>query len=190
MVWGLPSWVGQERWNGRWFEFQHLSKAELRGFTGSEFDEYESFAVVRDPYSRLVSQFLWRQTVSTHYPNSSIRVFESVGALLEAIPRDIDAHWDEHIKSANQNDANFLIHVRPQHHYVFDDKAICLVDHILRFEQLQTDIAPLLEPRGLSAKTFRNNPIRCLEAYFSQQQLDLVADLYGPDFLHFSYPHL
>ena len=69
MVWGLPSWFGQQQRDGRWYEFQHLTLTELRGFVGDEFAGFESFAVVRDPYARLVSEFLWRQTIIEHNPD-------------------------------------------------------------------------------------------------------------------------
>ncbi len=70
-----------------------------------------------------------------------------------------------------------------------DTRGTRLVDRILRFEQLRTDISLLLEPRGLSAEEFRSNPARNLEEYFNQEQLDLVSDLYSQDFARFSYSH-
>ncbi|MCP5025245.1 MAG: sulfotransferase family protein [Actinomycetia bacterium] len=189
MVWGLPSWVGQEERQGRWFEFQHLSLPELREFTGNEFDQYESFAVVRDPYARLVSEFRWRQAISTDHPHSTTRGFESIAAFLSAIPRDIDTHWEDHIGSADQSEANFLIHVRPQHHYIFDAGGTLLVDHVLRFERLRQELTPLLQSRGLSADTFNSTPSWALEEYFDQGQLDLVSEIYARDLARLPYSH-
>jgi len=63
MQWGRESWVGQEKKNGRWYEYQHLSMQELRSLAGSPFPDHASFAVVRDPYTRLVSDYAWREWI-------------------------------------------------------------------------------------------------------------------------------
>lgn len=188
MVWGLPSWFGQQQRDRRWYEFQHLTLTELRGFVGDEFAGFGSFAVVRDPYARLVSEFLWRQRIVAHNPESFLRGFDSFDAFLDAIPDDIDAAWNDHVAGATKSETNFLIHVRPQHHYVGDTHGRIDADHIVQFEQLPDDLAPILEPLGLSTASFQRTHERNVAPYFGPAQLDRVAALYAPDFELFSYP--
>ena len=117
-----------------------------------------------------------------------MRGFDSFDDFLDAIPDDIDAAWDDHVDGATKSETNFLIHVRPQHHYVCDTEGRIDVDHIVRFEQLPDDLAPILEPRGLSTASFRRAHGRDVAPYFDPAHLDRVAALYARDFHLFSYP--
>ena len=79
--WTSEFWVGQERRNGRWYEYQHLSMRELRSLTGSTFETFDSFAVVRSPYARLVADYIWRRR-RQRGPHGAVRVFDSFDAFL------------------------------------------------------------------------------------------------------------
>jgi hypothetical protein len=182
MKWGPESWVGQAKKNGRWYEYQHLSLVELRSLAGSLFSDYASFAVVRDPYTRLVSDYAWRQWIQQSYPNSPTQFFDSFDAFLHAIPKDINTHWSDHVSRADQKWANFLIHIRPQIQYVFDHKENCLVDDILKYEELEQAFARLLARFGLHADGIRSPSIRKIDEYFSREQLNRVNEIYARDF--------
>lgn len=182
MVWGPKSWLGQERHGGRWYEYQHLSLDELRQLADSSFTSFTSFAVVRDPYTRLISDFEWRVWLKASHPNSPIQFFDSFDEFIEAIPDDIDSRWSENIRGADQKWANFLIPVRPQHHYVLDDQGTCLVDEVLRYEHLQQDLADFLEPFGLRPGNVRPPRIRKPDEYFTRAQVERLHGVYAGDF--------
>ena len=143
MEWGRESWLGEEHKRGRWYEYQHLTWVELQALSNGEFEAWEAFAVVRDPYARLVSDYLWRMSVGAPDPDSAIRVFDSFGSLVGAIPLDVDAGWHGHIRGADRMQANFLIHVRPQHHYAFGEDGSCLLDEVISFENIATELGLL-----------------------------------------------
>jgi len=187
MEWGLKSWLGQEKINGRWHEYQHLSMMELRSLAESEFPGFTSFAVVRDPYTRLISDFVWRQKIELRYPGSATQFFDSFDAFLQAIPKDINTHWSDHIYGADQARANFLIHIRPQYQFVLDHKGNCLVDDILSYENLCQDLHLVLQRFGLHAENIRSPQIREPGEYFSREQIKLVNEIYARDFEDFSY---
>ncbi len=180
MEWGLQSWVGQERRDGRWFEFQHLTYEELMSFTGSQYDAFTSFAVVRNPYLRLVSDYLWHRAP----PRAT---FDSLDAFLHSIPKDMDTNWKKYIARAEQAAANVLIHARPQHQYVFDASGKCLVDEVLRFESLEHDVARFLKPYGLSDSFIKPRRARSIHQYFDRAQLDLINEIYAKDFERLNY---
>jgi hypothetical protein len=187
MTWSPESWVGQEKKNGRWYEYQHLSMPELRSLAGTVFPGYASFAVVRDPYSRLVSDYTWRRLIQQHYPESPTQFFDTFDAFLNAIPEDISARWPDHIHSADQKWANFLIHVRPQHPYVLDEQGNCLVDDILEYEKLDKDLGVVLRRHGLHAEGIRSPPNREIDEYFSREKIKKVNEIYARDFELFSF---
>jgi hypothetical protein len=188
MVWGPGSWFGQEQRAGRWYELQHLTWPELGSLSGLSLEEYASFAVVRDPYERMVSDYLWRRSPGADDPDSPLRSFDSFAAFIGAIPPDLDARWAEFIDGADQPDANFLIHVRPQHHYVFDDEASCLVDDLLRFETLDRDLGGLFDRHGLVTHNIRRPPPRDMGQFYDRGLLDHVNAVYAADFDHLGYP--
>ncbi len=187
MEWGLNSWLGQEKVNGRWYEFQHLSMMELRSLAESEFPGFRSFAVVRDPYTRLISDFIWRQWIKSSYPNSPTLFFNSFDDFLQAIPKDINTHWSDHVHGVDQARVNFLIHVRPQYQFILDQKGNCLVDDVLSYENLCQDLPLVLEPCGLHAENIRSPQIREPDEYFSREQIKLVNEIYARDFDYFPY---
>ena len=160
-------------------ELESLSNGGLAG--------YDSFAVVRNPYARLVSDYLWRQQLRRQFPDAPIRVFHSFEGFVHAIPEDLDCRWFEHVENQDREHASFLIHVRPQYQYVFDLKGECLVDEIFRFERLDLDMAPLFERHRLSQTGIRAGPERDFEAYYSRALLDRVNEIDVLDFECFSY---
>lgn len=187
MEWGPESWVGQEKINGRWYEYQHLSMMELRSLAKSEFPGFTSFAVARDPYTRLISDFAWRQWIQSEHPGSPTQFFDSFDAFLQAIPKDINTLWPDHVYGADQAWANFLIHIRPQYQFIFDKNDNCLVDDVLSFENLAQDVPLVLDRFGLHAENIRSPQIRQPDEYFSREQIKLVNKIYAGDFEIFSY---
>lgn len=182
MVWGPASWLGQEQIGGRWYELQHLTWQELAALSGLPLHEYASFAVVRDPYARMVSDYLWRGASRGDPPDSATRSFESFAAFVSSIPPDLDVRWAEYIARADQKEANFLIHVRPQHHYLFDGRANRQVDDLLRFEDLDREFGSLIGRHGLVTDSIRRPLPRNLSEFYDRELLDCVNRLYARDF--------
>lgn len=191
MEWGRPSWLGREQHNDRWYELQHLTWTEFVELSaGQAFEKYDSFSVVRDPYARLLSDFLWRKQIVEARPWSTIRTFDSFRDFLWAIPADVDSGWPEHVVGADRDEANFFIHVRPQHHYVCDPLGNCQVDDLLRFECLDRELAGVLDRYGLRAAKIRQPAKRDLSAFYDRELYDRVNDLYAKDFDQLGYERI
>ena len=188
--WTPEFWIGQQQRNGRWYEYQHLTMLELRALAGADFHSRDSFVVVRNPYARLVSDYVWRQGIRRDRPHSATRFFDSFDLFLQAIPEDMGVRWLDHIQRADQAEANFLIHVRPQYQYVYDVDGRLLVDELVRFENFGREINRLLTRYGVSM-TARTPPrARDLAPYYNRQLLDRVNEIYARDFECFSYERL
>lgn len=187
MAWGPESWVGQSRVRGRYYELQHLSMPELLFLSHAVFLGLESFAVVRNPYSRLVSEFLWRSAPSEpgHEP---LQRFRDFAAFISAIPTVADHRWPFLLRHQSQRHVNFLIHVRPQHHYVCGPDGQPMVDDILRFESLGPEFARLVARRGLNPTTVHTPVARNALAYYNRPLVDRVNQIYAEDFRLGRYP--
>lgn len=184
---GSEGWFGVEQRDGRWYEFQHLSMTELQTLSHSQYADFESFAVVRNPYHRLLSDYTWRRHIQKAYPSAAIPAFASFDAFIQSIPRDINTCWNAYVNNANREDANFLIHVRPQYHYIAKYDELNGLNHILTFERLKDEIETILTPRDIPTSQFRNGTEIDIAAHFTRTQLDIVNAIYERDFQAFSY---
>ena len=182
MEWGPASWLGRQRHQGRWYELQHLTWQELAELSGLDLDTYGSFAVVRDPYARLLSDYLWRRRLTERRPAAMARFSGSFRDFVMAIPPDLNARWIEYIDGVGREEANFLIHVRPQTHFVFDGQGTCQVDEVLRFEDLDREFARLLAGYGLAIDVIRRPRQRDVQAFYDREMLDRLNELYRTDF--------
>lgn len=188
LTWDPECWIGVERRDGRWYELQHLSMTELQTLSNGLYSDFESFAVVRNPYRRLLSDYVWRRRIREAYPNAAIPAFDSFGAFIQSIPRDINTSWRDYANNADQADANFLIHVRPQYQYVSKHDRLDGVTHILKFERLKDDIERLFVGRNIETSNFRNGTELDITDHYTRHQLDIINEIYERDFNVFSYP--
>ena len=182
MVWGAESWIGQKFMDQRWFEYQHFSLAEFLRFTGDEFLNFRFFGVLRNPYSRLVSEFHWRHNKNPDRQNPNMLSFDRFEKFVYAIPEDLDGNWDTLMAFSERSYANFLIHVRPQHHYICGIDGKPGLDHLLAYERLNTDIGGLLKDLDFDISSIRNPRERPFLNYFDRQMLDRVNEIYRKDF--------
>lgn len=189
MSWRPDHWYGEATIGGRHVELHHLSLAEFREFSGRRFEDFETFAVVRDPYQRLISEFHWREGIARNDPDA-IRTFESFDDLVAAIPWDLEHQWRRYLALADRKQANLLIHLRPQWQSVCDlnghrDPTV----EIVRFEHLHDDFEPLRRRWHLGTGLERRSPSpRALGDYYTAETLAVVNRVYARDLEWFGYP--
>ncbi|MEO0493052.1 MAG: sulfotransferase family 2 domain-containing protein [Actinomycetota bacterium] len=182
-------WIGEGHHGGRWFEYQHLTAAELETFTGGELGGHDRFAIVRDPYQRLISDFRWRRMIARHYPDSFVPAFDTFEAFLDAIPAGIDAGWDDHIAGADRSTANLLIHTRPQHHFLrTGDGALDSSIERIAYEELPAAFTDYLEAKGIPNDHVGRPPVHALETHLTPATLQVINERYRRDFEVLGYP--
>ena len=187
MQWNGNSLVGQKKLGNRWYEYQHLTMLEFKSLTKGEFIDFDSLAVTRNPYSRLVSDYCWRCIWGAQHQNANIRAFETFKKFIQAIPRDVDRNWLSYLVNANKKDANFLIHVRPQHHYVRSPSGKQLVNKLMQFERLKDDFDQLAIALELENEIVKTTKERDYLKYFDRETIDIVNSIYIRDFELGSY---
>ena len=182
MSWGQDCWVGEVVRDEVCYEYQHLTMSELMDFSAGEFKWFHSFAVIRNPYTRLISDFYWRSNISELYPDSGIRKMNSFKAFVHSVPVNINTSWTDLIRDKTRGQANLLIHVRPQYQFVMDENGQRLVDEFLSFEKLGPDFARLLARFNQSTEIIKPPRLKTVTDYFDRETLDRVNQIYRRDF--------
>ena len=152
---------------------QHLLAKQIRREVGRQrFESYFKFSVVRNPFDRLVSQFSYMRR------RPDLRAF---------IGMDRAAPFDEYLQLIGQNR-----HVQwePQTSFLYDDEGALLVDFVARFEDIEQDMARVIERLGLDCDSLPNvNPIPRgpYQSYYTERSRRQVERMYREDLTQFQY---
>ncbi len=158
----------------RHFERHH---APLSHYEPRFFECFDTFAVVRHPYARALSEFYCRwghaEGFKKRYPNA--KTFNvAFRQVLQA-------------KQRNPN----MRHWRPQHEYIFDADGKQRITHIVRFEHLKAEFDALMQRYKLRVRirshANRSKPKQYTVSDFDSQTLALLNKVYARDFERFSW---
>ena len=141
-----------------------------------------SFAIVRNPWDRLVSAY--------H--------FLSQGGLNANDSKDADRYvknysgFNEFVSGAFRNNEILAqIHFRPQHEWVSDGNSV-IADYAGRFEELQHAVSTVLTLVKLPDYTLPHVNRATHEhykQYYSQESIEIVGDVYSRDIELFGYAY-
>jgi len=172
-------------------KLSHLSAreyVECGHIPQQEFDEFYKFSFVRNPWSRLVSEYRYRNYIQ----HKSFKDF-----VMNKLP---SPGWDDKYR-----------HVMPQTDMLYSDSGELLVDFVGKFENLQSDFDKLCEhwgfedtevphvnssdkkSRELRRKTrnflYRNNEsdLKKYVEFYDDETREYVAGLYQNDINNFKY---
>ena len=154
---------------------QHLPYTEVQRLLPAEkFDAYFKFTIVRNPWERLLSDYIWNNRnckTFTEYVSYVDHIYQNYGLELSSLAKcpDMARH--------------FLGHLLPQHLYTGPDVTV------YRFENFATDISSLVQLLGI------NKPIPHANArahehyskYYDNSTKAIVEKIYARDIALFGY---
>lgn len=151
------------------------------------------FAIVRDLYERLLSEYYYRAKNVLHWNDSRINSAGNMnGWLTKRIKSRIDFinhpyPWKEPSYCFAQG------HFIPQRKFIYQgDRKV--VDHVLRFENLREEFDGLMKLYGLlnvslpEQHTFKSNKTMGVKD-FTNRTRQLIEQVYEEDFVTFDYPY-
>lgn len=151
---------------------QHLTASQLKVVLGKTFDEYEKFAVVRNPYDRMVSEYHYTQT----NPNQRLNEFKRIS-------------FAKFVRKALQlpemvRHSLFDSHLNTQCSFLHDSLGFSLVENVFKFESL-IDVFNRYNLKLLHERKSNRKPF--IE-YLDDDSKRLINDAYAIDFETFGYP--
>lgn len=151
---------------------QHLFASQIRQELGGElFDDYFKFCIVRNPWSKAVSQFKYMSG------RADLRGFIGMeeGAEFKQYLSLIQAK--EHVQWA------------PQFKFVFDRNGGKLVDHIGFFENFESEVRYVAGLLGLAIDDVPhlNRADGSMDVLYDDESHEMVAHMYAQDIKCFGY---
>ncbi|WP_044034115.1 sulfotransferase family 2 domain-containing protein [Microcystis aeruginosa] len=146
----------------------HVKASEIKESLGAEkFNEYFSFAVVRNPWDWQVSHYKYALKSETHHQHE---LTKNLGS------------FEEYIKWRCENE------VRYQKDFIYENNEL-LVDFVGRYESLDNDFNEICSRIGISVSLPKLNVsnTKPYQSYYSEKSKELVKEAFEPDIRTFNY---
>lgn len=196
--------VGYDKSRNIWM--QHATAEQIKKYYTDKFDEYFKFAVVRNPWSKMLSDYFWMIKELNLSANNSFEDF----LLLK------NEFNTERLRFPAKSPRSRVDHLLPQYKFIYDKDEKKLVDQICKFESLHSDFNNVCEIIGLPKDSlthqnsfsdlfledkvadntdqafscrdiaFREGRIDYRE-YYTEKEKEIVAEKYRKDIEFFNY---
>ena len=161
---------------------QHMTAARLRIVLQDDglFQRYFKFAVVRNPWERLVSTCAWSD-------QKWVRGSELASTEFDRLVRELYGAF----RAAKTSSRPLVLpaHLEPQVSYVLDDRRQPMLDFTARYENLAADWERIRTRLGVNAAL----PVRMrshhrpYREYYDEETRAMVAEIYAEDARAFDY---
>lgn len=149
----------------------------LRFYQHNPYANCITFCVVRNPYTRMVSEF----------------TCPHIGYRGVATPQILNTWIQQHLKKIQKNPFSYGLHFIPQHLYVYDKEMKPMITHVLHFENLKTEFKEFCDRYQLKLLLSEHANKRSQKVTvenLSQETKKLIESVYQQDFLLLDYPIL
>lgn len=167
---------------------KHGFVADAREQLGEQADEFFTFAVVRNPWDRMVSWYSMIKARTTN-PTWRSRLTGPTRNTLWLYVAETAQNFDDFIlKCTDPDKARRLLY--NQLDFLTDRNEKVCVNFVARFEQLDEDMPSVFEKIGLpkTRMPHRNGSRhRHYSEYYTDETRDLVAQRYSRDISHFGF---
>jgi len=147
---------------------QHLTYTKLVSDASRDISGYFSFAFVRNPWDRMVSEFFWRRRDSKRLHKRNLNQF---------LRRIHKYRWCTE-------------HFHPQSKFVCDKDENCQVDFIGKYENFQEDFNIVCDRIGIPRQELPHlnaTKHKHYTEYYDDETRQIVAEKYAKDIEYFGY---
>jgi hypothetical protein len=163
-------------------QMQHMTAQGIKATLNNDalFDAYFKFAIVRNPWDRLVSALAWTDQKWARGEELNAADFD----------RQVMQMYEQFRAAASSSQPGSLpAYVYPQYLYLIDPNGKLMVNFIAKYENLQADWRMICERLGVDAELPRRmkSHHRNYREYYGEQTRRLVAEVYAADVRLFQY---
>jgi hypothetical protein len=183
---------------------RHATLKRVRKQLGQElWDAYFKFAITRNPWDLVVSQYHWatRRDEGNPYKGSVGRSLKNFGKNPLRVRKNLKALGANLARTVLRLDVvtfeffvkHMLHYYEPNDPFYFDRSGSVGLDFLIRYEDLQQDYTTVCERLGLptaalpSLKTKSRQGRRHYSEYYDDRTRELVAKMYHRHIEHFGY---
>ena len=159
------------------YVLQHFTASQLRAhpMIADIWDEYFKFAIIRNPWSKAVSEYNWYLRFGPIIP-----FYEWVNSLEGRLQLNSSIHVNE------------IGHNIEQYKFVYDEADHLIVDRLLCFENLNSDFGLLCSEKNwdvelVKAKTTASNVSVPFYEYYDEISALKISKIYSEDIERFGY---
>ena len=164
-------------------ERDHFTAVDYRE-NMSNYNEYFKFTLTRNPWDKLVSEYLFFKRGSEVYKHQLPRIIDTKNiTFTEFIVK---------LQNTNFNGYSHYdkSHYIPQVDYMLDENYNKIIDFIGKFENLQEDINIICDKIGLAQKKLphiNKTEHKYYTEYYNNETREIVAEKYAKDIEYFGY---
>jgi len=152
---------------------QHLLASQIRQEVGDQiFNSYFKFTIVRNPWDRIVSQYVYMSARDDLRAFIGMSQGDSLKRYLELIGRTKHVQWEKQVA------------------FVQDPNGSLLVDYVGRFEQFSDSVAHILRTLGIPSCSLphkRRGDRGPYHEYYDDESREMVASMFSEDIASFGY---
>ena len=158
----------------------HKTAIEVRNEYSAEFNDYFKFCFVRNPWSRLLSAYIYLKN-----GGGNVKDKEIAENLLSKY-----SNFDEFcIGLKNDNLITEIIHLKPQYEFIYDSEGNALVDYIGKLESIDNDFTIICNKISYTSalRHERKTKHKHYSTYYTEKSKEIVASVYKKDIELFNY---
>ncbi len=166
-------------WDNKSGWLNHLTCNEIKRdnlLPGRTYYEYFKFAFIRNPWERLVSEYVWK--------------FDADNIKFRQFCIDISEGNYSNWAGPYRGPKAFMQHIKPQYEYIFNSKGHSDINFLGRYENLDMDFRQLCERINLAYKKLHRHNKSCHKHYtyyYDKFTEELVRKIYKEDIEVFNY---
>lgn len=157
---------------------QHAMASQIIEFYCPDFNDYFSFAFVRNPWDRSVSDYFWMK--------KALNVEDSFKNFLKLSNKFNTPRLSyPHLNGSGRGD-----HLLAQSDFIFDSNGNQIVNYIGKFENLQEDFNTICDKIGIPQQQLphiNKSKNKHYTEYYDDETRKIVAEKYAKDIEYFGY---